>query len=248
MGQGQVVLARLTGADAEAVGLSLGGTQYAMAREGDTWWAVVGIGALFQPGEYAVTATWNGGSASVGVAVVAADFGREEIELPPETSELLLDPQRIQEERQVLAAAHATFTPRRLWQGLFVMPAQGLISNPFGLMRSINGGRYIPHSGTDIVADEGTSVVAANDGKVVLARELYLFGNSVVIDHGGGVLTGYHHLSRIDVAQGQTVAKGEAIGAVGETGLVTGPHLHWELVVHSVRVDPALWTLREVAP
>lgn len=246
--QGEVALARLTGVTAERASLDLAGIRLAMVREGDIWWAVVGIGAFFRPGEYVVTAIWDGGRATAGLTVLAADFAREEIEVPPDSSALLLDPGRIEQERQLLAAAHAAFTPQRLWQGHFALPAQGPISDPFGIMRSINGGPYIPHSGTDIVADEGAPVAAANHGRVVLARPLYLFGSSVVIDHGGGVLSGYHHLSQIAVTEGQRVAKGEAIGAVGKTGLVTGPHLHWEVVVHGVRVDPAPWTLREVAP
>jgi murein DD-endopeptidase MepM/ murein hydrolase activator NlpD len=91
-------------------------------------------------------------------------------------------------------------------------------------------------------------VGAAAHGIVAFAGSLTVRGVSVIIDHGAGVFTGYHHLSRIDVAEGQEVVAGQIVGAVGMTGLATGPHLHWELVVQGVNVDPVFWTFAGVAP
>jgi murein DD-endopeptidase MepM/ murein hydrolase activator NlpD len=91
-------------------------------------------------------------------------------------------------------------------------------------------------------------VWAAAPGVVAFAGELTVRGTSIMIDHGAGVFTAYHHLSRIDVAQGQFVNQGDNIGAVGMTGLATGPHLHWELIVYGANVNPVSWTIPGVAP
>jgi murein DD-endopeptidase MepM/ murein hydrolase activator NlpD len=83
---------------------------------------------------------------------------------------------------------------------------------------------------------------------VALAEQLFLYGNSVIIDHGAGVFSGYNHMQSIVVAPGESVALGQPIGYMGQTGLVTGPHVHWEAVVHGVRVDPLLWTQAAIEP
>ena len=98
------------------------------------------------------------------------------------------------------------------------------------------------HPGTDIAADAGTPVRAAASGRVAFMGLLPSRGLSVIIDHGLGVFTGYHHLSKTDVTLGQSVMQGEAIGEIGSTGASTGPHLHWELIVGGVNVDAMLWT------
>ncbi len=90
--------------------------------------------------------------------------------------------------------------------------------------------------------------MAAARGRVAFAGYLATRGNSVIIDHGAGVFTGYHHMSRIDAVVGMEIAQGGAVGAVGATGLATGPHLHWELIVGGVNVDPVFWTYAGVAP
>jgi murein DD-endopeptidase MepM/ murein hydrolase activator NlpD len=129
-----------------------------------------------------------------------------------------------------------------------VLPVAGVRGDPFGMQRSFNGGPFSNHTGVDIIAGEGAPVVAANAGRVAYVGELHLRGNTIVIDHGAGVFTGYHHLSQIKVVAGQSVSQGEAIGAVGATGLVTGAHLHWELIVRGVRVDPLPWTQAVIGP
>jgi len=180
--------------------------------------------------------------------VATTEFASEYITLPPESVNLLTDTAAIEEENRTLAAIYAGFTPQRLWSGPWSLPAQGDITQPFGLMRSINGGPLYPHSGTDIAAEAGAPVVAAAGGRVAFAGPLYLRGNSVIIDHGAGVLSGYHHLSEITVSAGQAVAQGALIGRVGATGLVSGPHLHWEVIIHGTRVDPVLLTYRGLGP
>ena len=155
----------------------------------------------------------------------------------------------MQKELNIRAAVFAQITPRKLWQGPFILPVVGPISSPFGIGRSYNGAPVTSHhSGTDFGVPEGTPIMAAAHGRVAFAGPLTTRGNSVIIDHGLGVFTGYHHMSRIDVSVGQDVAEGQVIGAVGMTGLATGPHLHWELIVSGANVDPVFWTYAGVAP
>jgi murein DD-endopeptidase MepM/ murein hydrolase activator NlpD len=221
-----------------------------MLWTGDIWWAVIGVAADLVAGQYQVEVIEDGlmNLPSVVLTVVEAAFPEESIELAPEQSQLLTDPTAIEEERQLLASTYATVTPERLWSGPFVLPAAGPTGDTFGLRRSFNGGPFSHHTGVDILAGEGQPVVATNSGRVAFAGELHLRGGTVIIDHGAGVFSGYHHLSQVLVVAGQEVAQGEVIGAVGGTGLATAPHLHWEIVVHGVRVDPLPWTQAEIGP
>ncbi|MDZ7726913.1 MAG: M23 family metallopeptidase [Dehalococcoidia bacterium] len=116
------------------------------------------------------------------------------------------------------------------------------VSSYFGTRRSFNGGpvgRH--HGGTDLAAWAGTPVRTTNGGTVVLAGEYRVRGNLVVVDHGGGVFSSYGHLSSIAVSEGEVVQQGDVVGEVGSTGLSTGPHLHWEMVVAGVLVDGLRW-------
>ena len=101
------------------------------------------------------------------------------------------------------------------------------------------------HSGHDYGADTGEPVLAPITGTVVLAEPLQVRGKVVILDHGLGVFTGFWHLSQIDVEAGQVVGRGEQVGLVGNTGLSTGPHLHWEMRVHNMPVNPIQWMRQE---
>jgi murein DD-endopeptidase MepM/ murein hydrolase activator NlpD len=101
-----------------------------------------------------------------------------------------------------------------------------------------NGQPRNPHSGADFLSPSGTPIHAPNAGRVMLARELYFSGNTVVIDHGLGLFSLLAHLSAIDVHEGDRVAADQVVGRVGATGRVTGPHLHWAVRAGAARVDP----------
>ena len=101
-----------------------------------------------------------------------------------------------------------------------------------------NGEPRRPHGGTDFLSAAGTPVHAPNAGRVVAARELFFTGNTIIIDHGLGVISLLAHLSSMDVREGDTLSAGQIVGRVGATGRVTGPHLHWALTVAGARVDP----------
>jgi len=225
------------------------GGSYAMLPSGDRWFAVIGLATDFAIGDYPIDVASGGEVLASGVLSVGdGGFQFESIELPPSSIDLLSDQAAIAAERSTLAEVYSRFTPERRWSGAWILPAPGPITNGFGLMRSINGGPYYPHSGTDIANETGTAVATAASGVVALARPLYLYGNVVVIDHGAGVFSGYNHLDRIAVAEGQAVTIGDLVGFMGETGFVSGSHLHWEVIIGGVRTDPVLWTLGPVEP
>lgn len=145
---------------------------------------------------------------------------------------------RIEEEAALLRAAYNDSAPDRLWRTPFVRPVADPANSRFGSRSVYNGQRRSPHGGTDFLSGAGTPVGAPNAGRVVVARELYFTGNTVVIDHGLGAISLLAHLSRIEVREGDRIEPGQIVGLVGATGRVTGPHLHWALRVSGARVDP----------
>jgi murein DD-endopeptidase MepM/ murein hydrolase activator NlpD len=125
-----------------------------------------------------------------------------------------------------------------LWRGAFSAPRPGRVTSVFGTEREFNGEITSRHYGTDFAGKTGAPVRAAGRGVVALVGDLYLAGHAVYLDHGAGLVTGYFHLSRVDVAVGDTVTTGEIIGGVGMSGRATGPHLHWIARYGAITIDP----------
>lgn len=146
---------------------------------------------------------------------------------------------RIKAETDLVAARRAVITPKALYLEGLLTPADGPISGVFGSQRILNGEPRAAHSGTDIAAPTGAPIRAVADGVVTLAHgDLFFTGKTTMIDHGLGLQTIYAHMSRLDVVEGQTVQRGQVIGAVGASGRATGPHLHWGASWLDVRLDP----------
>lgn len=146
-----------------------------------------------------------------------------------------------------VAELKALKTPQKFWNGAFIKPNKGRISTIYGVRRYYNGkfAHDYYHRGVDYAGATGSPVMAPANGRVALVGRVKqgfrVHGNIIGIDHGQGVITTYLHLSRISVKEGDFVKSGQVIGAVGSTGAVTGPHLHWGLYVQGESVDPTPW-------
>jgi murein DD-endopeptidase MepM/ murein hydrolase activator NlpD len=172
--------------------------------------------------------------------VQAADYPSELLSVPPEyATPDSAATVRIQAEiAQSRALSRRSQTRPRIWTGEFQVPRKARITSRFGTARVFNGQVQSRHLGTDFQGAIGAPVRAAGQGVVALVADFYLAGHVVYIDHGGGLMTGYFHLSRTSVQKGQRVVAGELIGAVGKSGRVTGPHLHWIARYGAISVDP----------
>ncbi len=149
---------------------------------------------------------------------------------------------RLARERAVILKALAAPDAPLKFHKPFVLPLSGRVTHDFGAYRYLNGRPMARHSGEDIDAPKGTPVHATNDGVVRLAGRFYYDGNMVIVDHGGGLLTEYLHMSDMAVRAGDRVVRGEVIGHVGQTGRVTGPVLHYGAVLRGAHINPMLLT------
>lgn len=177
--------------------------------------------------------------------VVGGGYGYQTITI---SNNDLLAPAVEEEEIERLTQLMSGFSPDRYWVNSLSLPAAAAMNAVYGTLRSYNGGEYSRyHRGVDFAGAPGTSVLAAADGTVVMVDRLRIRGNSTIIDHGWGVYTLYAHQQETLVQLGEVVASGQVIGTVGSTGRSTGPHLHWELWLNGVTVDPLQW-VQEVFP
>jgi murein DD-endopeptidase MepM/ murein hydrolase activator NlpD len=207
------------------------------------WQALIGIDLDRKPGRYVVSVEVRVAAASVrgekALVVEPRTFPTRRLSVEPDfvnppASELA----RIQSEAAFIREASSHSEPARLWSSPFVRPVPDRANSRFGTRSIFNGEPRRPHGGADFLSASGTLVHAPNAGRIVAARDLYFTGNTVMIDHGLGVVSLLAHLSAMDVREGEVVATGPPIGRVGATGRVTGPHLHWGLTVVGARVDP----------
>jgi murein DD-endopeptidase MepM/ murein hydrolase activator NlpD len=143
-----------------------------------------------------------------------------------------------QKEEEVLGRLFSHSTDNQKWNWPFIMPAEGKVSLPFHATIILDKDKRISHDGVDLSLPENTPIKASNSGLVVLVEENPVRGNMVVIDHGGGIFTGYMHLSQVSVTKGEEVEQGQVIGLAGSTGISTGPHLHWFLNINGIYCDP----------
>lgn len=203
---------------------------------------VVGLDRDAGPAGALVATMVDGSERVVPVAIAPRRWPTQHLNLDPTVG---LGPEfarRRPAELARIAAARAGEDPGLTgWLQPFRPPAIGRHSAGFGAGRVYRDGFESVHAGTDIAAPVGTVVVAPAAGRVVLAADhpFTLEGNLLIVDHGGGLTSAFLHLSRIDVVEGETVAAGQPIGAVGRMGRATGPHLHWAVRWHDARIDPA---------
>lgn len=250
--QGQTMVIEVAGeGELELSGWFMG-RELAFVGEEGRYWALVGLNPLTATGSYPLVVqaveVFSGDRLTMQetLTVTQGNFSTLRLAIPTDRQSLL-DPALVEAERKKVNAVFRRVSPTRLWAGTFALPLAGELrtTSPYGQLRSYGSGPPSSyHSGHDFGADTGTPVMAPITGTVALAEPLQVRGKAIILDHGLGVLTAYWHLSQIDVEVGEVVGKGEVIGLVGDTGLSTGPHLHWELQVLSTPVDPLEWTRR----
>jgi murein DD-endopeptidase MepM/ murein hydrolase activator NlpD len=220
------------------------GQRVLIARMGNAWGAVVGLPLALKPGSHEIAVVQGEKTErTIPFQVGRREYDKQYVTLAnrrqvePEPEDL----RRIAREQEILSRAFSTFSDFGPAGLAFDLPSTGRVSAGFGSRRFFNNEPRLPHSGLDIAAPEGTPINAPAAGRVLETGDFFFNGLSVVLDHGQGVITMYNHLSSIDVIKGLRVERGERIGAVGQTGRVTGPHLHWSVSLNNARVDPALF-------
>jgi len=200
---------------------------------------LIGIDLAVKPGRYPVTIEAGAARTTHMLVVTPRAFPTRRLTVDPDLVNPPADAMpRIERETQELERVWTASSAVRLWDGPFVRPVPQAANSAFGTRSFYNGEPRAAHGGADFSSPEGTPIKAPNAGRVVLAGVRYFTGGTVVIDHGGGLLSLFAHLSRVDVAAGDAVSTGAVVGLVGATGRVTGPHLHWTLRLNGARIDP----------
>jgi hypothetical protein len=241
---GGVALLDLGPADASPGKVTFNGYGAPVLQAGTGWVAVVGIPLDTAPGpQSAQLQPAEGTARALEFEVVDKRYEEQRLKV---ANKRHVDPspedlERIERESERIEAALGHYSADRVPELAMRPPVPGPRSSSFGLRRFFNDQPRKPHSGMDIAAASGTPVLNPSPGRVLDTGDFFFNGNTVFVDHGEGVVTMYCHLSRIDVKPGEEVAAGAVLGAVGATGRVTGPHLHWSIAVNRAMVDPALF-------
>lgn len=207
------------------------------------WQAIVGIPLSAKPGTHKLIITSEHGKQhTINFAVQPKAYKEQRITLTNkrQVNPLTADLERIKREKRLMVAAFKDWNTSLTPTMTLTKPTTGPLSSPFGLRRFFNDQPRNPHSGLDIAAPEGTPIQAPAEAIVVATGDYFFNGNTVLLDHGHGLITMYCHMSRIDVSEGDHVQINDTIGLVGKTGRVTGAHLHWSVSLNNARIDPNL--------
>ena len=224
--------------------VTVGGQPALVVKRDGAWHAFIGVSLDHHPGEpltAVVSRPASAASTTLSIDLETADYRVQRLNVDRK----YVDPgaealERIFAERKTIDAAIANWRPTDIDAIALIPPVPGRRSDSFGSRRIFNDQPRSPHKGMDIAAATGTPIVAPLEGIVTATGDYYFNGNTVIVDHGQGLISLYCHLSNIDVHEGQVVASGDRFGAVGATGRVTGPHLHFATYLNGTAVDPAL--------
>jgi murein DD-endopeptidase MepM/ murein hydrolase activator NlpD len=238
------VVTLVLGAAPERPTAELDGVPLMVRGQPSSWQALLGLSLATPPGPLKVLVRQDGAEKTLVVTVQPKRYAEQRLKVAQRQVDLSpQDQARWQREREHQGQVIATFSPALPASLRMQVPTLGPQSSSFGLRRVFNGKPRNPHSGMDIAAPVGAAVVAPLPGRVIDTGDYFFNGQTVWLDHGGGLLTLLCHLSRIDVAVGDAVQTGQRVAAVGATGRVTGPHLHWSVCLNRAMVDPALFLL-----
>ncbi|MGY6274760.1 peptidoglycan DD-metalloendopeptidase family protein [Methylomonas sp. MgM2] len=220
-----------------------------VTKRGEDWLALVGIPLDTNPGvAQELVAQGPAGQKRIAFAIGDKHYPEQRLTIKNKRMVDGMTPEdlrRIEAEKQEMARIKDTWSQRPADTD-FVAPVDGRLSSLFGLKRFFNGQPRNPHNGLDIAAATGTDIRAPAGGVVIGTGNYFFNGNTVFLDHGQGLISAYLHMSQVAVETGQPVRQGQRIGAVGATGRVTGPHLHWIVYLNKETVDPALFISRDI--
>jgi len=231
-------------ANTDPASVHYGDSRVLVTKNDDRHIAIVGLPLATKPGRYFLKVTdLQGKPLSLGFQVEDKSYEEQHITIKDKrkVNPEKRDMERITRESKQIKQALRHWSPRENVVLEFQQPVTGPTSSPFGLRRFFNEQARNPHSGLDIAAPEGALIKAPAPGTVLDTGDFFFNGNTVLLDHGQGLVTMYCHMSKIDVIPGQTVNTGDKLGEVGMTGRVTGPHLHWGVSLNDARIDPVLF-------
>jgi murein DD-endopeptidase MepM/ murein hydrolase activator NlpD len=175
------------------------------------------------------------------LTILEANFRKSNVTLSGDKKNLAENRDQLSKEGEIIGEKLKTITRKAHFDSPFIWPTEGSFTTPFGAYRTYNGVPSSRHSGTDIANIEGTPINAAHHGTIILSQKFESHGETILIDHGFGIVSIYNHLSKRDVIEGDWVNQGQKIGEMGNTGISSGPHLHWGMSVQNVRVNPPDW-------
>lgn len=244
--QGQPALVRVCGADAkEPLGVEFQGltTPLAQGRDG-CWHGLLAVDLETPPGRYPVRAlAGNKQLAGAKLQVKAGKFGVRRITVDPKF--LHLTPEQVARYKKEIALMKKIYrrdSPWTHWREAFALPLTSQVVSAFGRRSFVNGVERSPHGGVDLRGGVGTPVKAPAAGRAALVLDTYFGGWTLLLDHGGGLITVYMHLSKVVVKEGDEVNGGDLVAEVGATGRVTGPHLHYAVRWFGSKLDPLAFT------
>ncbi len=178
------------------------------------------------------------------IEILPREYKTQYLSIDPSIEAQTRNEEAYAEREQYFSDVWKESSENRYYEEAFILPTEGRLTTEFGERRYVNDElTSYRHNGIDIAAPTGTEILATNHGEVVFEREMILMGNTIVIDHGHGILSTYLHLHEIHVEEGEQVEKGEVIGTVGTTGFSTGPHLHFTLSYYDVPIEPGYFII-----
>jgi len=243
---GGVAVVKIGEADSRVLEVLFDGRRVLTQKRAEGWLAVVGLPLDAKPGRQTLhvkagedaTKSAHDQTFEIKAKTYPAQHLKISSRFMEPTPE---DLQRNERDQVVIARAKNHWNPEAPPSFVLDLPASGRLSARFGLRRVLNGEDGSPHAGLDVAVGTGTPLRAAAAGRVIATGDYFYSGKSVFVDHGQGFITLYIHMSRIDVKEGDTVERGATLGLSGATGRVTGPHLHWAVLLNGVYVDPELF-------